>query len=236
MAIRIGIDLDGTVADLSAAYHAVEGALFGEHTETPVVDESEESAAETPAAPALDDADERMRTARGLWERREQIWRTIRATHDFWTSLEPLEPGVLGRLHASSLTHGWEVFFVTQRPATAGQTVQRQTQQWLARHGFPEACVLTLTGSRGRAAAALELDVLVDDLPKNCVDVVSDSRCRPILVLRSPDENAERAARRMSIGVVRSVAEAVDLLEAPGGLDRPSALKRIVRALGFSAP
>jgi hypothetical protein len=40
----------------------------------------------------------------------------------------------------------------------------------------------------------------------------------------------------MSIGVVRSVAEAVDLLEAPRGLDRPSALKRIVRALGFSAP
>lgn len=226
MAIRIGIDLDGTVADLSAAYHAVEGTLFGEQTETPVVDEREESA----------DADERMRTARGLSARRDQIWRTIRATEDFWTSLEPLEPGVLGRLHASSLAHGWEVFFVTQRPATAGQTVQRQTQQWLARHGFPEACVLTLTGSRGRAAAALELDVLLDDLPKNCVDVVSDSRCRPILVLRSPDENAERAARRMSIGVVRSVAEAVDLLEAPGGLDRPSALQRIVLALGFSAP
>ena len=69
------------------------------------------------------------------------------------------------------LRHRWEVFFITQRPFTDGETVQRQTQRWLVAQGFDLPSVLVLRGSRGAAAAALGLDYHVDDRPQNCVDV-----------------------------------------------------------------
>jgi hypothetical protein len=142
------------------------------------------------------------------------VWDAIRGIPDFWTTLEPLEPGVIRRLFELSQAGQWEVFFVTQRPITAGETVQRQTQRWLMAHGFETPSVLTVPGSRGRAALALDLDFLIDDLPRNCVDVVSDSRCRPLLVSRGQDPEAEETAARFKISVVRSVSEALDLLTA----------------------
>ena len=100
--------------------------------------------------------------------------------------------------------------------------------------GFIAPSVLTLTGSRGKAAHALELDVLIDDLPKNCVDVISDSKCRPILVLRRSDKKAEDAARQMKIGVVRSVGEAIQLLATPMPEPRETSVARILKLLGLS--
>jgi len=93
-------------------------------------------------------------------------------------TLEPIERGVVRQLFDIACARDWEVFFVTQRPGTMGETVQRQTQRWLIDQGFQTPSVLTLGGSRGRACGALELDFLIDDLPKNCVDVVADSKCR----------------------------------------------------------
>jgi hypothetical protein len=100
-------------------------------------------------------------------------------------------------------------------------------------HGFETPSVLTLAGSRGKAAHALELDFLIDDTAKNCVDVIADSKCRPILVLREPDAAAEATAARMKIGLVRSVTEAIALLAQPKPEPRESALPRILKLLGF---
>ncbi len=236
MTRRVGIDMDGTLADLSSAYHDLEHKLFGDPAaaisddtgsdDTEIEEGEQEQAAE--AASALDAA---RRDAR----KRTLVWKAIRETEDFWLGLQPLEPGVVRRLHEASIAQGWEVFFITQRPSTAGQTVQRQTQQWLAREGFEMPSVLTLAGGRGKVAAALELDVLLDDYRKNCVDVLSepDTRCRPILVLRTPSDFAETVARNLGIGVVRSVAEALALLQTPPDAPRPTAMQRVMERLGF---
>ena len=103
---------------------------------------------------------------------RERVWRAIEATPNFWTTLKPLEPGAVKRLYQLTGEHNWEVFFITQRPATAGATVQWQTQKWLVEHGFSMPSVIPLSGGRGKCAAALQLDYLVDDTPQNCVDVL----------------------------------------------------------------
>ena len=108
-----------------------------------------------------------------------------------------------------------------QRPQTAGATVQRQSQRWLIDQGFDMPSVLTLTGARGKAAHALDLDFLIDDLPKNCIDVISDSKCRPLLFLRRSDATTEATAHRLGIGIVRSVSEAIDLLAQRGLPSRP---------------
>jgi hypothetical protein len=172
--LRVACDLDGTLADLSAAYRRIEQLVQG-------------------------DSD-------GV------VWDAIRNTENFWTALDPIEPGVVARLQEMTIRAGWEVFFVTQRPGTAGESVQRQTQQWLIEQGFERPSVLTVPGSRGKAALALDLDFLIDDLPRNCVDVASDSRCRPVLVARQPDPEAEQAAARFRISVVGSVSAALDLI------------------------
>jgi len=163
------------------------------------------------------------------------VWDAIRGIENFWTTLEPLEPGVIRRLFDLSQAGQWEVFFMTQRPITSGETVQRQTQRWLMTHGFETPSVVTVPGSRGRAALALDLDFLIDDLPRNCVDVVSDSRCRPLLVSRGKDPEGEETAMRFKISVVRSVGEALDLLAAsvPVPVDDTFS-QRVFRRLGLA--
>ncbi len=142
------------------------------------------------------------------------VWDAIRKIDNFWVGLDPIEPGIVRRLFELSRQSRWEVFFVTQRPGTAGDSVQRQTQQWLVNQGFEMPSVLTVPGSRGRAAQALDLDFLIDDLPRNCVDVASESRCRPLLVARLADPDSEQTAERFKIAVVRSVSDALDIIEA----------------------
>lgn len=142
------------------------------------------------------------------------VWDAIRNIENFWTSLDPLEPGVVRQLFEMSVQSRWEVFFVTQRPGTLGDSVQRQTQQWLMAQGFETPSVLTVPGSRGKAALALDLDFLIDDLPRNCIDVASDSRCRPFLVARDRVPGAEDALARLKISVVRSVSEALAAIQA----------------------
>lgn len=232
MSLRVGVDMDGTIADLSSAYHEVERRLFGARPlpASPVPDDEalEESAQEEASAGRV-----ALKAARHEAHERDQVWQAIRQTEDFWLGLRPLEPGVVRRLHEVSVHRGWEVFFMTQRPETAGQTVQRQTQQWLRREGFELPSVLTLSGGRGHAAAALELDVLLDDYPKNCVDVLSASRCRPLLVLRGESATTEAAAKPLGITLVRSVAEGVALLEASPGSSPDGVVRRLLGRFGL---
>ncbi len=162
------------------------------------------------------------------------VWDAIRNLDNFWTSLEPLEPGVVRRFYDLARAGRWEVFFVTQRPGTAGESVQRQTHHWLMAQGFETPSVVTLPGSRGKAAQALDLDFLIDDLPRNCVDVASDSRCRPLLVSRGDDPNVQDTAARFKITVVRSVADALDVLEANRPAPRDPGLgQRFLKRLGL---
>ena len=98
-------------------------------------------------------------------------------------------------------------------PLDQGETVQRQTQRWLVEHGFDLPTVIVHTGSRGELAAALELDVLLDDTVQHCVDVLSESTAIQILVLRRDDPQTAATADRLVIRVVRSVAESLDYLE-----------------------
>lgn len=226
MSLRIGIDMDGTLADLSSIYHEYEETLFGARTEEPAEDSDDE--------PAEVSDKEKLKAAKLASKQRETVWRAIRQTPNFWTQLKPLEPDAVRELYAAMMSRDWEVFFITQRPRTAGASVQAQTQRWLIEQGFETPSVLTLSGSRGKSAHALDLDFLIDDLPKNCIDVISDSRCRPLLVLREPNAVAEQTSKRMNIGVVRSVSEAIEILKQPPEIARESMVTNVLRKLGLA--
>ena len=163
--------------------------------------------------------------------RRDRVWKEIRSTPDFWLTLAPVDPAVVARLHERAVARRWETFFVTQRPATAGDTVQRQTQRWLVEQGFALPSVVVHDGSRGRLAAALELDFLVDDTVRHCVDAVSQSSAKAVLVAPEADASTEANARRLGIEVCRGPADALDLLDLAAAGRLAAFLHRARRAI-----
>jgi len=127
------------------------------------------------------------------------------------------------------------VIFLTSRPYAQGRTLQRQSQRWLDRLGFPMPSVYVVQGSRGRIADALGLEVVIDDRPENCLDVVLESQARAILVWRGTVASIPASAKRLGIGVVPSVAACLDLLvEAQRSADTPlDFMQRLRKLLGL---
>jgi phosphoglycolate phosphatase-like HAD superfamily hydrolase len=235
MSLRIAFDLDGTLADFDAAYRQVEERLFGVvHGEAPVPKPEVQAAAEEVGAePPVAEGD-----ARGVMSARSRarIWREIENTPDFWVGLQPIDATVIPRVQDLMIKYRWEVFFVTQRPETAGDTVQRQTQRWLVAQGFEWPSVIVLKRSRGKAAEALHLDFIIDDSAKNCVDVISESHCKALLVLRHEkvEHTRPQKARNLGIGVAPSISACVDLLEEIQlARSNPSILQKVARMVGW---
>jgi 5'(3')-deoxyribonucleotidase len=240
--LRIAFDMDGTLADLSSAYAEIEDRLLGpkvaaHELPAPEVRESEQHVEEeAPAAATIGDnrPGAERRPSRGSSRHRDHIWRAIEDTPNFWTTLQPLENGAVERLYQLTLEHNWEVFFITQRPATAGATVQWQTHKWLVEQGFSTPSVIPLSGGRGKCAAALHLDYLVDDTPQNCVDVLSDSSTRAILLVGTDDPIAESSARRLGLGTARNIHDVLDLLvQATAARTNPSLFEKLRKLVGW---
>lgn len=238
MPLRIGFDLDGTLANFAKAFRDVEVRLFGPDSRTEA-GQPEKEREEASSDPDAEDrtADEAMKKDRDVREgrrRRDAIWNEIRKTPDFWAQLEALDPNAVRRIHEMTLRHKWEVFFITQRPYTEGDTVQRQTQRWLVTQGFDMPSVLVIGGSRGAAAAALRLDYHVDDSPQNCLDVQADSGAKPILIVQCDDEATVQPARKLKIGTATTVDAALDILEhATVARNNPSLLERLATLIGW---
>jgi hypothetical protein len=239
--MRIAFDLDGVLADLESVLSEAAERMFG--SSPPAAQSSADgSVADAPgramqeaAAPDETPDDEPIPPAVHELTSAQQrrLWRAVLETENFWESLHETEPGIIARLAALAVERRWEVIFLTQRPSSAGDLCQLQSQRWLARHGFPMPSLFVLRGSRGKVAAALDLDVVVDDRPDNCLDVVLESKARAFLVWRgNPSSPASMNARRLSIEVVASVGECLDTLakdepEEPGGF-----LGRLKRLIG----
>lgn len=217
--------MDGVLADFGRAFHEVDVRLFGPgpglSADQPEKEEEQEGVPEKGEA---------VRERR----RRDLIWKAIRSTPGFWSSLKPTEEGAVRRIHELMLQHGWEVFFITQRPKTEGDTVQRQTQRWLVEQGFDLPSVLVIGGSRGAAAGAMRLDYHVDDSPQNCLDVMTASSAKPILIVPENDEATVASARKLGIGTAHSIGECLDVLDqATMARNQPGLLARIANMVGW---
>jgi hypothetical protein len=235
VSLRIAFDLDGVVADFASAYREVEERLFGPEEVERDVPPPENEAGATPSTASGEAADAQNgeRTAGiSIAEKRARVWEVIESTPDFWLTLKAYEPEALRALNDLAARHRWDVFFVTTRPATLGETVQVQSQRWLAAQGFPFPSVLVLQGSRGRLASALKLHYLVDDLPRHCLDVIAESNSKPVLMVRDEDRVRIESGRRLRIPVVHSMAECLHMLEeAQLARSHPGVFGRISRFL-----
>jgi hypothetical protein len=232
--MRLGFDLDGTVADMQGALAREARVLFPD-LDARALPRSV-SAADAALDPATDAAREAQLPAGSLTTRQQrELWRAACARVNFWETLDEIEPGALARLYRVTRERRWEVIFLTSRPETAGDTAQFQSHRWLAKHGFLTPSIFVVHGSRGKIAASLALDVLVDDRPENCLDVAIDSTARPILVWRGDEGTVPGSARQLGIGTVASIAECLDILESIHAADseQPSVVERLKRLLGL---
>ena len=187
--LRLGIDVDGVVADFRSAFRNL---------------------AERELGIAADDVEAELSKADV-----ERLWRRVAAAVNWWVDVPAYEPEQIARLYALARRGRWEVFFMTSRPASAGDAVQLQTQAWLERQGFYLPAVLTApAGARGELCRSLRLDIALDDRMVNCMEIISASNSKALMVMREAGEpSARESAESRGIGVVTTFADALDAIE-----------------------
>lgn len=227
MGLRVAIDLDGTVADLSRAMHDIARKKFRKLQEAeppePPTDAGEGTLAT--ARPALHDL------GLNAYEL-DRLWRHVLKIRNFWTTLPEIEDGIVARIQRLADERRWDVIFITTRPLAAGHTTQVQSQQWLAAKGFRHPSVYVVKGSRGKVAAALDLDAVIDDRPENCLDVATESTARAILVWRDSYEDLSSVHAKHGVVVKPSIAGALDEIEQMDREKRGGVMRSIKRLLG----
>jgi hypothetical protein len=237
MALRVAFDLDGTIADMEGALQREAEKLFGpsvqlrptgsEHLEAPA---SVEDVADDTTKVLVPTEKKQVLSGRQLRE----LWRHVAGIENFWNTLREVEPGSVARIAALRNAHRLEVMFLTQRPDTAGEITQLQTQRWLQAHGFELPSVFVLRGSRGHAATALQMDVVVDDRPENCLDIVTDSKARALLVWRDPIELLPAGVQRLGIEPVSSLADVLGIIEGMlTNVQKSTFVSRLRNAIGI---
>lgn len=231
--MRIAFDMDGVVCDLHAAYVQAALRLY------PHLDRSAIATPDVGASPPEDDraSESEVPDAGGelsvTRRQSEAIWRELSAVENFWEGLAEIEPGALAKLAAVAEQRRWDILFITSRPRSEGRTIQRQSQHWLQKMGFPLPSVFTVRGSRGKVAQALDLDVVIDDRPDNCLDVALESSAAAILLWRGNQDAVPASARRLGIAVAPSVSACVEALIEAEQAAEGTLLDRVRRLFGL---
>jgi uncharacterized HAD superfamily protein len=240
MPLRVGFDLDGTVADMYFALRREAVTLFGEevlrkaaHTPASAKASAGQGAEGTPKPEDDQTASLAIEELHLTSRQQAQLWDHVKQIENFWTTLPELEPGIISRIAKVATDRRWEVIFLTTRPSTAGELVQLQSQRWLEAHGFHFPSVFVVQRSRGKIADALHLDAFVDDRPENCLDIAVESQAKVILVWHGNLKDVPAGAKRLGVRPVATISEAVAILEHLDDIrNQPGLMRSIKRAFG----
>lgn len=156
--MKLGIDVDGVVADFVTGYTDLIRQKFGIRL--------------PPRSDSYPDVWD-FELAGGVTKaQRSELLEHIKST-EFFGALYPENRRTFDALQRlSEATYHHDVYFITQR---SGARAKWLTEKWLGWHGFVKPpTVLIVNGAEGKGliAKALGLDVFVDDKPENLMAVL----------------------------------------------------------------
>src|SRR5262245_15256895 len=109
--------MDGVLADMESELARQAEKLWGTPART--ADERAATAGEDTQPPENGSVDVPALPTLNLTSRQQgRLWRHVQAIENFWETLDELEPNVVARLGSIAASRGWEVIFLTKRPAT----------------------------------------------------------------------------------------------------------------------
>lgn len=190
--MKIGIDVDGVLADFNTAcirrYVQVTGHdLFPR---------------EVVADPSNNIPTWYYPTHFGyLDEENKAVWATIAADSAFWLSLQSL-PGAEKLLaDADHLVH--DFYFPTAR---VGGNAKYQTEHWLVQHGYRSWPSVMISADKAGIAKALKLDVYIDDNLDNA-NAVCETGTRTFLIDRGWNRSGAIDERIVRVTSLREFVE-----------------------------
>ena len=147
---RIGIDLDGVLANFIRGFTGVIATLFPEAGIIP-----------------RDHKDLQYYDDFGPGVTAEMVaaaWDVVNRDGSFWSTLPALCNGMeQGALLSLSLQH--DLYALTTRPQNAGRSIAAQCRQWMKFHGL-EYAGLSVCADKWLVGASLKLTHYLDDTPK----------------------------------------------------------------------
>lgn len=179
---RIGLDLDGVLAQFSPKFLAMASAKYGLNLKQ-----------ENQVAWDFQ--------CQGITEQQEKaLWADIKATRNWWISLEPFP-------ETQVLTYAkdkYRIYFITSRTTTEGLPLEDQAASWVRRNFFIANPTVIVIDNKGPLAFALGLDYFLDDRPENCLSVRAHSPFTKVFIHDAP---YNRQFEQGSIERVNSVNE-----------------------------
>ena len=107
----------------------------------------------------------------------KSVWATIKNTFNWWLRLNPLIDDNEVRLLNEAINKH-DIYFVTNRPSTLGLSAEAQTRYWLSSTGVlvdHASVIATKVGTKGKLAAALNIDIAIDDKPENVMEISAEN-------------------------------------------------------------
>lgn len=198
--LRIGVDLDGVLADWNSSFARALIRVTGRDLLPRLVDFE---------PPYWDWPSYYGYTKAEVAQTREVTGNEL----DFWAGLGayPGAPETLRllKLMAARYDH---IYFITDR---YGASAKRQTEGWLGQMGFSGATVL-ISPYKGDLAAALRLTHFIDDKIENCIDVVLETLAQTLLIDRpwNTDNQPQWSdLRNEGNSIIRRVADVATAVE-----------------------
>lgn len=181
MSLRIGLDIDGVLADFNTPFVQILEEESGR--KLPAVSETFPHTWHYPAALGISP------------EVEKKCWDRVKASPDFWRTIpayDEAEPFL--RDLAQTYAMSDEIYFITTR---VGAQVKQQTEEWLIENGFDFNVTVLVTASKGPVAKALKLTHFIDDKNENCLSVAAESPFTKAYMLARPWNQAQTGIPRI---------------------------------------
>lgn len=194
--MKLGIDVDGVLADFATAY----GRLLIDITGRNLLPEG------------WDIADNPNWPTTWYWEREagytkdeeNLVWKQgIYSTNTFWENLEPLPTAVASLERLLDLQkEGHDIYFLTHR---SGKRAKYQTETFLVGNGMRFPTVLLTGTDKTPLINGLGLNFFIDDKPTTVADVAEKCKVKHLFLKAAPYNTEMATAKR-----VASIQEALE--------------------------